>query len=197
MYYKLQELQENPSLILEKIFMINFFEEYQNELPPFKEYGDLMYDKKKMKAVSCTDGSSVVHYNHIRKCLFHPMKQSDVETTNKVIELSEEATEALVHELLDEKEATYKYLSVSESEYSAAHDNFKSRQETLLGVHATNDEAESVLGGITSNVQKHGRINLSSAGAVSDTKWNKFLSRGKGWFHEFDEVIRECITCCY
>ena len=152
-----------------------------------------MYTKKKMKVVSRTDGSSVVHYNRIRKRLFHPTKQSDVETTGKVIELSGEATEALVCELLDEKKATYKYLSVSESEYSAAHDNFKSRQETLLGVHAANNEAESVLGGITSNVQKYGCINLSSAGAVSDTKWNKFLSRGNGLFHEFDEVIRECI----
>ncbi len=62
LYYKLQELQENPSLILDENFMMNIFEEYQNELPPFKENWDLMYNKKKMKVVSRTDGSSVVHY---------------------------------------------------------------------------------------------------------------------------------------
>ncbi len=135
-----------------------------------------MYNKKQMKAVSCTDGSLVVHYNCIHNHLFHPMKQSYVETTDQDIELSGVATEALVCELLNDKKATYKYLSVSRSDFSAAHDNFESRQEALLGVTATNDEAESMLGGITSNIQKYGRINLSSAGAVSDTKWNKFLS---------------------
>ena len=79
---------------------------------------------------------------------------------------------------MDESKATYKYLFVSRREYSAAHDNFESRQKALLGVAATNDEAESVLGGITSNVQRYSRINMSSAGAVSDTNRNKFLARG-------------------
>eukprot|EP00956_Cyclotella_meneghiniana_P023299 scaffold45195_cov78-Cyclotella_meneghiniana.AAC.1 len=203
LYSKLEDIKESPSLILDETFMMNIFEEYRNELPPFKEYWELMYHRKQMRVVCRTDGTSVVHYNRIRHRLFHPTKASDVETTPRIIELAEVATEAIVRELLDEKKATYKYLSVSTSEYSAAHANFEARQKALLGVTATNDEAESALGGITSNVQRYSRINISSAGAVSDTKRNKFLNRGKstrkgdtkpGLFHELDDAIREAIV---
>jgi hypothetical protein len=109
LYSKLQNLQENQSLILDENFMMNIFEDYQNKLPPFKEYWELMNHKKQMKVVCRTDGSSVVHYNHICNRLFRPTKKSDVETTDRVIKLSEVATEALVQELLDEKKATQKY----------------------------------------------------------------------------------------
>ena len=47
----------------------------------------------------------------------------------------------------------------------------------MLGKKATNDEAESALGGTTSNIQRNGRINISSAGAISDAKRNGFLQR--------------------
>jgi hypothetical protein len=58
-----------------------------------------MYNKKQMKFVCRTDGSSVVHhYNRIRNCLFHPTKKSDVETTDRVIKLSKVATEALLRD---------------------------------------------------------------------------------------------------
>ena len=202
LHSKLNDIHKNPSLILNENFMMNIFQQYRNELPPFEEYWQLIYHKKQMKVVSRTDGTSVVHYKRIRRRLFHPTKKADKQTTELVVELAEIATEALVRELLDEKKATYKYLSVSGSVYSAAHKDFDSRKSALVGVTATNDEAESALGGITSNVQKYGRINLSSAGAVSDTKRNKFLNRGKssgkgktapGLFHELDEEIREAI----
>lgn len=199
---KLNELKEDPSLFLNETFMMNIFQQYHNKLPPLKEYWQLIFHRKQMKVVSRTDGTSVVHYNRIRRRLFHPTKKADKQTTKRVVELSEIATEALVRELLDEKKATYKYLSVSGSSYSAAHNDFDSQKKALVGVTATNDEAESALGGITSNVQKYGRICLSSAGAVSDTKRNKFLNRGTasgagmsrpGLFHELDEDIREAI----
>jgi hypothetical protein len=106
--------------------MMNIFEEYCNELPPFKDYGELMYDKKQMKVVCRTDGTSVVHYKRIHNNLFHPAKRSDVETTEQVIELLGVATEALLRELLDEKKATYKYMSVSGSEDSMTHENYDS-----------------------------------------------------------------------
>ena len=50
LYIKLRKLQENESLDLNKNFMMNIFEEYCNELPPFKDYWELiMYEKKQMK----------------------------------------------------------------------------------------------------------------------------------------------------
>ena len=45
-------------------------------------------------------------------------------------------------------------------------------------------------------MQKYGRINLSSAGALSDTKRNKSSGKGKtspGLFHELNKEICEAI----
>eukprot|EP00956_Cyclotella_meneghiniana_P045382 scaffold365624_cov146-Cyclotella_meneghiniana.AAC.1 len=96
LYSKLEDIKESPSLILDETFMMNIFEDYRNELPPFQEYWDLMYNRKQMRVVCRTDGTSVVHYNRIRHRLFHPSKASDVETTPRVIELAGVATEAIV-----------------------------------------------------------------------------------------------------
>ena len=67
-------------------------------------------------------------------------------------------------ELTDEKKATWKYLNISKSPYcwECMSDE---RRQTLLGVAATNDKAESVLGGTTANIQRFGRINLTNASA--------------------------------
>ncbi len=68
---------------------------------------------------------------------------------------------------------------------------------------ATNDEAESVLGRATSQLQRFGQINIASGAAVRDLKRNSFLSRKKPsgksdkqtevLFHEFDPILREAI----
>jgi hypothetical protein len=47
----------------------------------------------------------------------------------------------------------------------------------MLGKRATNDEAESSLGGATAQVQEYGRINISSAAAISDMNRNKYLQQ--------------------
>jgi hypothetical protein len=76
------------------------------------------------------------------------------------------------------------------------------RKHSLIGIRATNDEAESVLGGATANIQRYGRISLSGAGAVGDMKRNAFLhrptkskskSKPLGIFHQFDPSLQEAI----
>jgi hypothetical protein len=51
---------------------------------------------------------------------------------------------AIITELLDQKKATYKKLSISESEFSYNYST-EDRKQSLMGIRATNDEAESVL----------------------------------------------------
>eukprot|EP00956_Cyclotella_meneghiniana_P032426 scaffold89181_cov36-Cyclotella_meneghiniana.AAC.1 len=81
LHSKLNDIHKNPSLILNENFMMNIFQQYRNELPPFEEYWQLIYHKKQMKVVSRTDGTSVVHYKRIRRRLFHPTKKADKQTT--------------------------------------------------------------------------------------------------------------------
>ena len=78
----------------------------------------------------------------------------------------------------------------------------KNEKKRLLGCKATNDEAESTLGGATAQIQRYGRIALSSAGAVSDAVRNGFMYRQKksktdkkptGMFHNFDDNLRHAI----
>ena len=73
---------------------------------------------------------------------------------------------------------TYKYLSVPESEFSHRYSTVE-RKQSLIGIRATNDEAESVLGDATANIQQYGRISLSGAGAVGDMKRNARGSTGQ------------------
>jgi hypothetical protein len=195
----LNEIKEDPGLVLDPLYMMNIFKEYRDELPPFKEYWELTFKKKQMRIVNCKDGTKVVHFARLLKYLFDPKRLTDKETTKRVLELASEAVVAFIRELLDQKKATWKYLSVSGSEYCWANST-EERKAALIGMTATNDEAESVLGGTTANIQRYGRINLSNAAAISDAKRNKYFARPakkngcRGLFHDIDEAIQECIV---
>ena len=80
------------------------------------------------------------------------------------------------------------------------------KKKKLLGNTATNDKAESTLGGTTANIQLFGRIALSSAGAVSEMKQSAFLKQDTiptkknstvnpgGLFHQFPHKLRQAIV---
>jgi hypothetical protein len=201
LHQKLLKIKKQPDLMLDPIFMDNIFLEYRNELPPFQEYWNMLFKEKQMKVVALKDGTKVVHFARVRKEAFTPSRKSSKDTTKTVLKLIPVAVEALLKELLDVNKATYKYLSISGSEYSYKHASDE-RKMSLIGVHATNDQAESVLGGTTAGVQRFGRISLGSAGAVSDMKRNSFLHRkstsktdtkSTGIFHGFDPDVRDAI----
>ena len=80
-------------------------------------------------------------------------------------ELGAITASTIITELLDKNKSTYKYLSVSESEFPYRYSTVEHMQ-SLIGIQATNDEAESVLGSATANIQQYGRIGLPGAGAV-------------------------------
>jgi hypothetical protein len=115
------------------------------------------------------------------------------------------AADAICTELQDKKMATYKYLSILGSKYLW---NLcgEEKKKPLLGNTATNDDAESTLGGTTANIQRFGKIALSSAGAVSDMKRNAFLLQGaiptkkkttinpSGLFHQFTQELWQAIV---
>ena len=119
-----------------------------------------------------------------------------------MLDLARTAANAILTELHDKNKATNKYLSSSGSEYSWKHCT-EERKLALLGTTATNDIAESTLGGCTSQIQRYGRIGLSNASAISDMKRNGFIRRPTGFkqdnkprglFHEFNAVLRDAIV---
>ncbi len=83
--------------------------------------------------------------------LFSPTSLTNVRTSEMLIVLAKTAAKAIDDELRDESKATFKYLSISGSEYQNGCG--EARKKALLGKKATNDEAESALGGTTPNIQ--------------------------------------------
>jgi hypothetical protein len=158
--------------------MMNIFSEYLQELPPFEEYWKLTFEKKQMSVVahSRKDGTKIVHMAKLRIELFSPTTPTNTKTANMVVRLGETAAKTIIIELMDTSKATYKYTNKSKSKYSYNHcgDN---KKKAMLGIRATNDEAESSPGGATAQVQEYGRINISSAAAISDMNRNKYLQR--------------------
>ena len=99
------------------------------------------------------------------------------------------AAQGILDELHDEKKATWKYLSVSESPASFLGCP-KEVKEGLYGREATYDRSESALGGTTHQLQQYGRIGIANAAAISDAKTNGYFRRfsasgkkTKGMFH--------------
>lgn len=116
-----------------------------------------------------------------------------------MIELASIAATAVLKELHDESKATHKYLSKNKKEHSWDYcpDSVKT---ALLGKKATNDEAESSLGGTTQQIQKYGRINVYAASAIADMRRNAFMLRpsgsgeeAPGLFHQFSNTLQEAI----
>ena len=107
----------------------------------------------------------------------------------------------------DTKKATWKYLSMSGSEYSFEHST-EERKKALLGCECTTDIVESGLGGCTQQIQKYGRINIKAAAATSDVGRNGYLRRiakgkkkgknvkkkGRGLFHQYSTQLQHCIV---
>ncbi len=114
---KLERISKKPDLILNEAFMTGIFVEYEKELPEFKDYLDTTYQKKQIALVARKSGSKVVHFARLRGMLFRPSRITIRRTRLRVLELGKTAADAILTELHDEKKATHKYLSCSNSEY--------------------------------------------------------------------------------
>ena len=72
---KLTEIIASPSLFLSEHYMMHMFSEFEDELPPFKEYLDMMFMKRSMIAKSQKTGMCVAHFTMAKKELFQPRKK--------------------------------------------------------------------------------------------------------------------------
>ncbi len=70
LHSRLNRIVNEPSLILDPLFMMSMFSEFQLQLPPFKEYWEMLFKHKQMKVIARKDGSKVVHYGRLQRYLF-------------------------------------------------------------------------------------------------------------------------------
>ncbi len=109
--------------------------------------------------------------------LFSPSQPTNVKTQDELLRLAPIVAKATCVEIMNENKATYKYTSKSGSKYSYDYCGDE-KKIAFLGKMATNDDAESTLGGTTANIQRHGQISIASVGAMSDAKQNRLFQHG-------------------
>ena len=143
--------------------------------------------------------ATMLQFAELRKELFSPSDKTNAGTNGRLIELARVATQGFLDELHNEKKATRKFLSVSESP-ALFLGCPKEAKEGLYGHEATNDRSESALGGTTHQLQQYGRIGIANAAAISNAKTNGYFRRfsvngnkTKGMFHQFDPKMCECL----
>ena len=181
LYDACQSIMDEPVLIHDESFMMHIFDDLLEELPEFSEYLKSEFEER---ATDCADKAKgkKLHLKELRKELFMPSDPDNIDSTDLLEKVAAVGVQAMIDELLDEKKATYKYLSISGSEFSYEHcpDEVK---KSMLGVMASNDLAESSFAGVTAQVQCYGRIGMCNAAAVSDAARNNF-SIGQQKKHE-------------
>ena len=114
----------------------------------------------------------MIQLAEVKKSLFKPSRKTDKQAKNRLLILAPISTRTIVKKI-DNKKVTYKYTKASRSKHSWAQSPEKTELD-FLGCKATNDEAESTLGGATHQVQRYGRINFAADGEISDAKRNAF-----------------------
>ena len=108
------------------------------------------------------------------------------------------AVKAMIKEIQDKTKATYKYLSISGTEYSWEY-CLETTKKAMLGKIVTNNFAERSFEGVTSQVQTYGRIGMCNSAAIRNMSRNGYLSRpntkkdlkegNRGMFHDFPEEL--------
>ena len=102
-----------PSLFLSESYMMGIFSEFEEELPPFKQYLNDMFSKRTIIVKSSTTGMRVAHMAMAMKELFRPTKKTNIKTTPRLLELVAVGFTIIKTELEDPKKANYRNLSIS------------------------------------------------------------------------------------
>lgn len=199
----LEVIRDHPDRIHDEKFMMSIMWYWKKDLPPFEEYMTYMFEKKgkRTKYVVSPEvtGSKPVPLMAVRKEVFNPVDEDNIECTRFLHEIAVVAAEAWIKELLDPKKGTYRYMSDSNSPYCWKNVTEETKRH-LMGVHATNDIAESSFAALTSQLESFGRGDLASLAGVSDLMQNGFMNRptkrkdiknnSRGMFHLMPEGIQ-------
>ena len=121
LHEKLGEIIAFPSLFLSEQYMMNLFSEYANELPPFKDYLQLMFNNRRMMVKNRTTGMRVAHLAMAKRELFNPKKKTNIESTARMLGIVYVVIPKMNKELIDTQKSTWRNLSKSGDRRSWEH----------------------------------------------------------------------------
>ena len=172
----LESIIDSPDLIHSEEFMMGQLKEWEEELPEFQEYRRDYIEKKTMFYFNSPGQDKAHPMKELMKELFTPEDQDNKNTTPRLEELAVIMAKAWIGKMVDPGWVNWKLLSDSEGEYSwdGSSDELK---ESMIGMMAVNDLAESSFGGVTAQLEVFGRVGLAHAAGVSDMQRNGFIKR--------------------
>jgi len=59
---RMMDIVDDPTKVLSEDFMMNMFIKYVDALPPFKEYWEHLYEKKRMRVMAAESGATVLQF---------------------------------------------------------------------------------------------------------------------------------------
>ena len=127
---------------------MNIFSKYANELPPFKDYLQIMLNNSRMIVKNNNTVMRVAHLDMAKRGLFNTKKNTNIERTARMHDIVSVGILQMKKEVIDTRKATWRNLSKSVYRRSWEHST-KEDKIITCGCHATNDQSENTLGGTT------------------------------------------------
>ena len=118
---------------------MNLFSEYANDIPPFKDYLQLMFNNRRRMVKNSNTGMRVAHLALEKRELFNPKKKTNIDSTARMLDIVSVGIPQMKKELIDTRKSTWKNQSKSGDRRSWEHST-KEDKIVTRGCHATNDQ---------------------------------------------------------
>ena len=140
LHENLGEIIEFPYIFLSEQYMMNLFSEYSNDLPPFKDYLQLMLNNRRRMVKNRTTGMRVAHLDMEKRELFNPKNNTNIESTACMLDIVSVVMPQMKKELINTRKATWRNLS--KSGYRRSWEQSKKEDKiNTPGCHTTNDQS--------------------------------------------------------
>ena len=115
-----KDIIDNVTLIHDDLYMLHIFDELRDELPEFKAFLEYEFENKKSAYVE-ESKEKAVPLKEIVNELFSTENLDNQDSKNNLEKIAAIGIAELVVKMENEKKATYKYLSISGSEFFYEH----------------------------------------------------------------------------
>ena len=110
LHEKLGQIIVSTALFLGEQYMMNIFSEYVNEIPPFKDYLQLMFNNRRTMVKNRTACMRVAHLAMAKKELFNPKKKTNIKRPARMLDIVSVGMPQMKKELTNMRKSTWRNL---------------------------------------------------------------------------------------
>ena len=174
----MEEVASDGLKFLDDDFIMNIFNEIVEQVDPFEEYLNYIFEEQQSYPVGSRDkDDAMLPFDQLRAELFYPERKENRRTHDIACQLAENIAITILVELRDPKKATSHYLSSLDGIRSWKNLSEEQKQQGL-NKSANNSISESNHAAATLGIQTWGTIRWDHAAAEGQTRMNNDLGRG-------------------